>query len=180
MAPGFDCLAGAFENISSWTKGGGEQMTQQEVRLGHPYFMYDAIMRQPQAWRKCCASTQPSTARRGRTGPEEAGPSGRYRHLLARRADCPTLFKKFAGATLSVEAWHSFEFCSYPPALDGDDAVIVISHRGTKTYSFLALETAKSRGRTRRQSLPPTPAPGSPWPTPTSPPWSRSVLQPSP
>ncbi len=45
-----------------------------------------------------------------------------------------------------MQGWHSFEFCAYPPALGPDDAVIVISHRGTKTYSFLALELAKERG----------------------------------
>ena len=28
---------------------GGGEMTQQEVRQGHPYLMYDAIMRQPEA-----------------------------------------------------------------------------------------------------------------------------------
>ena len=33
-----------------------------------------------------------------------------------------------------------------PPVLSRDDAVIVISHRGTKTYSFLSLELAKDHG----------------------------------
>ncbi len=122
-------------------------MTQQEVRLGHPYFMYDAIMRQPQAMeemlRKHASQVQPVAAELARKKRVHLVGIGTSWHaaLIARH-----WFKKFAGATLSVEAWHSFEFCSYPPALDGDDAVIVISHRGTKTYSFLALETAKSRG----------------------------------
>ena len=55
-------------------------------------------------------------------------------------------FRKFAGAGPVIEVWHSFEFCAYPPPLGAEDGVIVISHRGTKTYSFLALEMAKSSG----------------------------------
>ena len=55
-------------------------------------------------------------------------------------------FRRFAQGAPEVQAWHSFEFYSYPPALSPEDAVIVISHRGTKTYSFLALELAKSCG----------------------------------
>ena len=47
---------------------------------------------------------------------------------------------------IQVQGWHSFEFCGYPPALGPEDAVIIISHRGTKTYSFLALELARERG----------------------------------
>ena len=47
---------------------------------------------------------------------------------------------------MSIQSWHSFEFCAYPPELGADDAVIVISHRGTKTYSYLALEMAKASG----------------------------------
>ena len=122
-------------------------MTQQEVRLGHPYFMYDAIMRQPQAMeemlRKHASQVQPVAAELARKKRVHLVGIGTSWHaaLIAHH-----WFKKFARAALSVEVWHSFEFCSYPPALDGDDAVIVISHRGTKTYSFLALETAKSRG----------------------------------
>ncbi len=55
-------------------------------------------------------------------------------------------FRKFAGTGPVVEVRQSFEFCAYPPALSANDGVIVISHRGTKTYSYLALEMARSNG----------------------------------
>jgi len=55
-------------------------------------------------------------------------------------------FRRFAPGTVTVQSWHSFEFCAYPPELGADDAVIIISHRGTKTYSYLALEMAKASG----------------------------------
>ena len=55
-------------------------------------------------------------------------------------------FRRFARPSIQVQGWHSFEFCGYPPSLGTEDAVIIISHRGTKTYSFLALELARERG----------------------------------
>ena len=122
-------------------------MTQQEVRQGHPYLMYDAIMRQPEATEDMLAkhsnSVQPvaaELARKRRIFIVGIGTSW-HAALVAGH-----WFKKFAGTGPVVEVLHSFEFCSYPPALSDEDGVIVISHRGTKTYSFLALEMAKSSG----------------------------------
>ena len=122
-------------------------MTQQEVRQGHPYLMYDAIMRQPEAAEEMLSkhanSVQPvaaELAKKRRIFIVGIGTSW-HAALVAGH-----WFKKFAGAGPAVEVLHSFEFCAYPPALGSEDAVIVISHRGTKTYSFLALEMAKSNG----------------------------------
>jgi glucosamine--fructose-6-phosphate aminotransferase (isomerizing) len=41
-----------------------------------------------------------------------------------------------------VDAWavRAFEFANYPPALRGDDGLILLSHRGSKRYSQAALE----------------------------------------
>ena len=122
-------------------------MTQQDARRGHPYFMYDAIVRQPDAMAEMLADhsnqVQPVAAELAKKRRLHLVGIGTSWHaaLIARH-----WFKKFAGSGLSVEAWHSFEFCSYPPQLEADDGVIVISHRGTKTYSYLALEMAKSNG----------------------------------
>jgi len=123
-------------------------MTQQrEVRRGHPYFMYDAIQQQPQAIEDMlrkhatgAAEVAASVARRRRLYLVGIGTSW-HAALVAEH-----WFRRFAARSPEVQAWHSFEFCAYPPPLDDGDAVIVISHRGTKTYSFLALETAKARG----------------------------------
>ena len=60
---------------------------QQDVRQGHPYFMYDAIMRQPEAMEemltKHATSVQPVAAELAR---EAANIPGRHRHVVARRA----------------------------------------------------------------------------------------------
>ena len=120
---------------------------QQDVRQGHPYFMYDAIMRQPEAMEemltKHATSVQPVAAELARKRRIYLVGIGTSWHagLVAGH-----WFRKFAGTGPVVEVRHSFEFCAYPPPLNSDDGVIVISHRGTKTYSFLALEMAKSSG----------------------------------
>ena len=53
---------------------------------------------------------------------------------------------RLAGA----DAWavRSFEFVQYPQPLRSDDAVIVISHRGSKTYGAMAIQRAKEAGVT--------------------------------
>jgi glucosamine--fructose-6-phosphate aminotransferase (isomerizing) len=123
-------------------------MTQsQEIRQGHPYFMYDAIMAQPQAIREMlrrhAAAVQEIAAtivKKRRLYLVGIGTSW-HAALVAEH-----WLRLFTIGSLEVQAWHSFEFCGYPPPLDQDHAVVVISHRGTKTYSFLALEMAKAHG----------------------------------
>ncbi len=51
---------------------------------------------------------------------------------------------RYAGANAS--AVRSFEFVHYPRPLRADDAVIVISHRGSKLHGNLAVERAVSSG----------------------------------
>ncbi|MFQ6029752.1 MAG: SIS domain-containing protein [Dehalococcoidia bacterium] len=122
-------------------------MVQQgDVRRGHPYFMYDAIQRQPEAIeeiiRKHATITQEVAAnivRKRRLYLVGIGTSW-HAAVVAQH-----WFRRFAASSLEVQAWHSFEFCAYPPPLTEDDVVVVVSHRGTKTYSFLALELAQGR-----------------------------------
>ena len=120
---------------------------RQEVRQGHPYFMYEAIMSQPEALEEMLTKHSNTVhplaaelAKKRRVYIVGIGTSW-HAALVAGH-----WFRKFAGAGPVIEVWHSFEFCAYPPPLGAEDGVIVISHRGTKTYSFLALEMAKSSG----------------------------------
>jgi glucosamine--fructose-6-phosphate aminotransferase (isomerizing) len=122
-------------------------MTQQELRQGHPYLMYDAIMRQPEALEemltKHANTVQPLAAELARKRRIYLVGIGTSWHAALVAGHW---FRRFAGDGPVIEVRHSFEFCAYPPALGPDDSVIVISHRGTKTYSYLALEMAKSNG----------------------------------
>jgi glucosamine--fructose-6-phosphate aminotransferase (isomerizing) len=109
--------------------------------------MHDAILRQPQVMAEML--------RRHDAGAREVAATlaqKRRLHLVGIGTSWHAAlvahhwFQQLAPEGPEAHAWHSFEFCAYPPPLGRDDAVIVISHRGTKTYSFQALELAQSRG----------------------------------
>ena len=119
----------------------------QETRQGHPYFMYDAIIGQPEAMammleRHAHAAAEVAAQLSSRRNIYIVGIGTSWHAVLV----AEHWFRHFAGPGIQVQGWHSFEFCGYPPSLGPEDAVIIISHRGTKTYSFLALELARERG----------------------------------
>ena len=122
-------------------------MVQQETRSGHPYFMYDAISSQPSAIAKVLENHSDSAR-------DVATRLADMRHLYVvgigtswhAALVAEHWFRYFSPTTPVVQAWHSFEFVAYPPPLNADCAVIIISHRGTKRYSYEALELAKERG----------------------------------
>ena len=120
---------------------------QQEIRQKHPYFMYDAIIGQPEAMarmldRHAAASREVAAVLATKRNIYIVGIGTSWHAVLV----AEHWFRRFAGSGIQVQGWHSFEFCGYPPPLGPEDAVIIISHRGTKTYSFLALELAKEKG----------------------------------
>ena len=122
-------------------------MTQSQPRTGHPYHMFDSIQRQPQAMAEMLAKHS------GRVPKVAANIKAKRRLYLVGIGTswhaalvAEHWFRRLAPDTLEVQAWHSFEFHSYPPKVGPDDAVLVISHKGTKTYSYLALEQAKAAG----------------------------------
>ena len=123
-------------------------MTQPpEIRQQHPYIMYDSILDQPRALaqmleRHADAAREVAAALATKRNIYIVGIGTSWHAVLV----AEHWFRRFTGGKVQVQGWHSFEFCSYPPPLGPEDAVIVISHRGTKTYSFLALELAQERG----------------------------------
>ena len=118
-----------------------------EIRQGHPYFMHDAILSQP-------AAIAEMLGKHAAQADEVAAVLASKRRLYLvgigtswhAALIAEHWFRRLAGSRVEVQGWHSFEFCAYPPPLSQDDAVIIISHRGTKTYSFQALELARERG----------------------------------
>ena len=118
-------------------------MTTSAPRDQHPYFMYDAIIAQPDAIRSViatqkerCAGVAAVLSRKRRIYVVGIGTSWHAALVGASILDSgPEAF-----------AWNSFEFCVSPPRVTSDDAVIVISHRGTKRSSYDALDAANSLG----------------------------------
>ena len=118
-------------------------MTTLAPRDGHPYFMYDAIVAQPDAIQSVI-STQKSRCA------EVAEVLSRKRRIYIVGIGT-SWHAALAGASImeagpEAFACNSFEFCVSPPRVTSDDAVIVISHRGTKRSSYDALDVANSLG----------------------------------
>jgi glucosamine--fructose-6-phosphate aminotransferase (isomerizing) len=118
-----------------------------EMRSAHPYFLYDAIQRQPALVERQLESLRPLAERAAEaaagkeriifvgigTSHHAAQVAERFmRHLTAGRA--AALFQQ------------SFEFAHYPLALGPQDAVVVITHTGTTTYSIECLRAAREAG----------------------------------
>lgn len=118
-------------------------MTTFAPRTRHPYFMYDAIVGQPDAIRSVicaqkerCAEVAAELSRKRRIYVVGIGTSWHAALVGASIMDAgPEAF-----------ACNSFEFCVSPPRVTSDDAVVVISHRGTKRSSYDALDVANSLG----------------------------------
>ena len=114
-----------------------------EHRTSHPFYMYDAIQGQPEAFARVAARSATGMAvSSGRIAScarifiigigtsHHAAQIGAY------------LFRTYGGG-IPVEAVHSFDFALYGPPLTPHDCVITMSHRGTKQYSLAALARAR-------------------------------------
>ena len=121
-------------------------MTLSEMRTGHPYHMHDAIMQQPESIDRVIAEEGENVSavadlvrRSSRVHVIGIGTSWHAaligEHLL-----------RTVGNREDARAWNSFEFYTRPPSLGDEDAIIVLSHRGTKTYSARSLEHAHEAG----------------------------------
>ena len=118
-------------------------MTTPDPRARHPYFMYDAIVGQPDAIHSLIATQRERCA-------EIAAELSRKRRIYVVGIGT-SWHAALVGASImdggpEAFAWNSFEFCVAPPRVTADDAVIVISHRGTKRSSYDALDVANSIG----------------------------------
>jgi len=117
-----------------------------ETRTRHPYFMYEAIQGQPDAFARVAALRAPDLA--------DAGPRiGACERLYVigigtslHAAQTGEGLIAAYGAGMPVRAVHSFDFALYGPPLGARDGVIAVSHRGTKRYTVEALARANEAG----------------------------------
>lgn len=117
-----------------------------QTRTQHPYLMYDAMQAQPKAWRSTLTAAREP-----------------IRDFAGRLAGCPRVFLVGLGTSLHAaqtgelilakygagqdyRVVNTFDFNFYGPRLNSNDAVIVISQRGAKDYSALALKRAHEAG----------------------------------
>lgn len=117
-----------------------------EIRSGHPFYMYDAIQAQPAAWTRVAIRARDQARRLGQTTNANqriylVGTGTSYH--AAQTGE--NILRAYSGAN-DVRAVTAFDFALYTPTLYQSDVVIVISHRGTKTYSVKSLEIARGAG----------------------------------
>ncbi len=121
-------------------------MTLSDMRTSHPYHMHDAIMQQPESIARIIADERENVSMvaelvRSSSRVHVVGIGTSWHAALVGEHLLRTV-----GNREDARAWNSFEFYSQPPSLGEDDAVIVLSHRGTKTYSARSLERAHEAG----------------------------------
>ncbi len=118
-------------------------MTTPTPRTAHPYRMYDAIVSQPDAIASVISSQRDLCA-------EVAGQLANRRriHIVGIGTSWHAALVGASIMTAGPESFahNSFEFCTATPAVTSDDAVIVVSHRGTKRSSYDALDLAVAKG----------------------------------
>ena len=118
-----------------------------ETRNAHPYFLYDAIQAQPALVARVLSTAGPvidraSAAAAAKEGVVFAG-IGTSLHAaqIAER-----LLRHLTAGRVRALAEQSLEFVRYPLALGARDAVLVITHTGTTSYSIEALRAARAAG----------------------------------
>jgi glucosamine--fructose-6-phosphate aminotransferase (isomerizing) len=118
----------------------------EERREDHPFYMYDAILSQPEAFASVLAKNEAAVDEFA------AGASSCGRLFIvgigtsyhaARIGE--HLFREYGGG-IDVRAVHSFDFALYGPDLAPGDCVVGVSHRGTKRYTAQALRRAREAG----------------------------------
>jgi glucosamine--fructose-6-phosphate aminotransferase (isomerizing) len=118
-----------------------------QPRTQHPFYLYDAIFAQPALVRRMLTADaeKVSAAAHAAAKKDRLWIVGIGSSLYTAQIAEHFLWHLTAGRA-SVSAAQSFEFVQYPPVLGSRDAVIVLSHTGTTTYSVEALALARRAG----------------------------------
>ena len=116
------------------------------MRDAHPYHMYESITAQPAVFASVIAenSQQIEPVRQKLRSCKRIFFVGTGTSFHAAQAG-QYLFSAGGG---NPDSWamSAFNFALYPPRLSREDCVVVLSHRGTKTYSVAALKHAREAG----------------------------------
>jgi glutamine---fructose-6-phosphate transaminase (isomerizing) len=117
-----------------------------EKRTAHPYFMYDAVQAQPDAFARLVRDHAATVDKLGeiiascdRLYMVGTGTSGHAAQVGEQ------LMRAYGGG-MAARAYGAFDFALYGPALTGRDFVLGISHRGTKSFTVQSLTQARDAG----------------------------------
>ena len=121
------------------------RMTPADARTAHPFYMYEAMREQPDAFAAVAGRT---AAAAEACAPRLAACDRLYfvgigtSYHAALTAEY--LMRSYGG--MPVYAAHAFDFALYGPTLGPRDGVITVTHRGTKRYTRDALVRARKAG----------------------------------
>ncbi|MCI0595099.1 MAG: SIS domain-containing protein [candidate division Zixibacteria bacterium] len=122
-------------------------MSRAEIRNTHPFYMYDSILSQPEEMSRVLKENNDKSAKTA-----EALSKKKKIYLVGIGTSSHAamggefFFRSLCGSRLDAQHIQSFEFVHYPPRLDGETAVIIVSHRGWKTFSERATKMVKENG----------------------------------
>ncbi|MCI0331567.1 MAG: SIS domain-containing protein [candidate division Zixibacteria bacterium] len=122
-------------------------MSATELRKTHPFYMYDSVLSQPDEVAGALAENKPKSA-----SAAEALSKKKKVYLVGIGTSSHAamggeyFFRQLCGSKLDAQFIHSFEFVNAPPKLDKETAVIIVTHRGWKTFSERATKMAKEKG----------------------------------
>ncbi|HLG94641.1 MAG TPA: SIS domain-containing protein [candidate division Zixibacteria bacterium] len=122
-------------------------MNPAETRKTHPFYMYDSVLSQPDEVSKALKENKDKSARAA-----EALSKTKKIYLVGIGTSSHAamggeyFFRRLCGSKLDTQFIHSFEFVNYPPKLDKETAVIIVTHRGWKTFSERATKMVKEKG----------------------------------
>ena len=117
-----------------------------ERRSAHPYHLYEAIQAQP-------ALVERMLGRRAAVERAADAAAEKERVIFAGIGTslhaaliAEGWMREFSGGRMLARAEQSFELVHHPIALGRTDAVVIITHTGTTTYSVEALRAARAAG----------------------------------
>lgn len=118
-----------------------------ETRSANPYFLYDAIVAQPQLIEQVFSKSRGAIERavQAAAGRKRIVFIGIGTSLNAANVAERWMRHHSGGRALS-RAEQSFEFAHYPLALGADDVAVIITHTGTTSQSVEALRAAHAMG----------------------------------
>lgn len=116
-----------------------------ELRRAHPYHLYDAIQAQPRVIEQVLARRDAIAAGDAAAKKERVTFVGIGTSLHAALI-AESWIRELTGGRLLARAEQSFELVHHPAAFGSGDAVVVITHTGTTTYSVEALRLARAAG----------------------------------
>ncbi len=122
-------------------------MSPVEIRKNHPFYMYDSVLSQPEEVSRVLKENK------DKSGKAAEALSQKKKVYLAGIGTSSHaamggefFLRSLCGKKLDAQFIHSFEFVNHPPRLDADAAVIIVTHRGWKTFSERATKMAKEKG----------------------------------